>query len=359
MMDSGLQCLPGWRMKCSATGALEDCSLIVPTYQRPREVISLLQTITGLPDAPAEVVVVDGSPGKDAEAALSGWAKPRSLPFDLIYVRSPAGLTRQRNVGIDISSREYVYFLDDDCLPQHGYFREIHQVFLEDKSGRVGAVCGSIINEMGKPMSRRWRIRLAIGLAPRGESGRYYPSATSLPLSLVMPFNGVRPVDTLPGCAMAFRRAVFDTNRFSEFFRGYAQGEDLEMSLRISREWKLLWCGDAHVIHNHAEGGRPTSFTKGEMEVRNRFFIWKRYGATVGFKDKTRFWLDIVFLVVMDLAWFFVRPSKPHVVAHAVGVLWAAARCVVSPPHYEEPPARRQYCLRSCVETCADRLPSQ
>ena len=115
MMDSGLQCLPGWRMKCSATGALEDCSLIVPTYQRPREVISLLQTIMGLPDAPAEVVVVDGSPGKDAEAALSGWAKPRSLPFDLIYVRSPAGLTRQRNVGIDISSGEYVYFLDDDC----------------------------------------------------------------------------------------------------------------------------------------------------------------------------------------------------------------------------------------------------
>ncbi len=142
----------------------------------------------------------------------------------------------------------------------------------------------------GEPLALRWRIRMAIGLVSKnGESGKYYPTATSLPRSLVSPFSGVRAVDIVPGGAVAYRHEIFDDLRFSEFFQGYSQGEDVEMSRKIARTRKLLWCGDAHAIHSHASDGRPNAYKKGRMEVYNRFFIWRRYTPIRIFRHRSNF----------------------------------------------------------------------
>jgi GT2 family glycosyltransferase len=342
--------LRGWRIAGSAPGALRGASLIVATYKRPDEVIDLLTTLLSQvdlihPDTPDEVVIVDGSPSDALGTRLFKWAGNRDLPFDLAYVRSPAGLTRQRNAGIDVSRGFYVFFLDDDSEPLPGYFREMHRVFTQDQGGRIGALGGSVLNEMDKPIPRRWRWRLRLGLTPPVPPMTYHASGTSTPKGLMKQFHGVRPVDVLPGCAFTFRREVFSGHRFSGFFNGYSQGEDLEMSLRVGREWDVMCCGDAHMLHHPAASGRPASFAKGRMEIRNRFFIWKRHAKHAAVIDRLRFWLDAWFLMAMDLAWFCRRPSKPHSLAHAAGVLWAAVECVFSPPRYQEPPARPVYAV--------------
>jgi GT2 family glycosyltransferase len=308
--------------------------------------IILLERLAGIPDPPGEVVVVDGSPEDSVGKAVSAWARAIGAPFDLVYVKSPAGLTRQRNVGVDVSTGMFVFFLDDDCLPEPGYFEAIRRVFRADRAGVVGAVCGSIINEIGRSISLRWRIRLLLGLVPRHvEAGRYYPTATSVPCGLTAPFSGVREVDIVPGGASAYRREVFSSSRFSLFFDGYCQGEDLEMSLRIGRSWKLLWCGEAHVNHFHAAAGRPAAFQKGRMEVRNRFFIWKRYSEDAALSIRIRFWLDIAYVFSYNLVSFVARPWRPSYLRHAFGVAHAAAECILSPPRYHEPPATREYQL--------------
>jgi GT2 family glycosyltransferase len=253
----GVLRLDGWRKSGSGEGALPDCALVVTTYKRPKEIVVLLAQLAGLPDPPGEVVVVDGSPDDSSAQTVGAWANSVTSPFEFVYVKSPPGLTKQRNVGIDASTKEFVFFLDDDCLPEPGYCREIRRVFREDIPGEVGAVCGSIVNDMGRPLTLRWRIRFLLRLVPRGESGKYYPTATSVPRSMVSIFKGTRSVDVIPGGVTAYRRAVLDRHRFSEFFSGYAQGEDVEMSLRIGEEEKLVWSGDAHVNHHHASGGRP------------------------------------------------------------------------------------------------------
>jgi GT2 family glycosyltransferase len=336
---------PGWSIKSSLPGALQDCSLVLATYKRPKEIGRLIQSLLSIPDPPGEVVVVDGSPGTESEAELLALTRSASLPFDLFYLRSTAGLTRQRNVGIDTSSKEYVFFLDDDCVPEPQYFREIRQVFVTDKVGKVGAVTGLMINLLNDQLSLRWRLRLAIRLVPQIEPGRYYPSGTCIPKKLVGPFSGVRRIDALDGCSMAFRRTVLDKHRFSEFFTGYSQGEDLEISLRIQPEWQILWCGDAHVNHFHASGGRPTSLSKGLMEVRNRYFIWKRHSGNITFIERLRFWLDFPFLIAMDLGMVIVRPRQIYWLSHAMGIAWGILGCIIDPPRFEEPPPRQQYCL--------------
>jgi glycosyltransferase involved in cell wall biosynthesis len=341
---SSLVTLAGWRTGNYGAGALTDCNLVVPTYCRPKTVLRLLAHLVRLEERPAEVVLVDGSPDALTGHAVAEWARRTALPFVLLYVASPPGLTRQRNVGIDASTGEFVFYLDDDCLPQAGYFRAIRQVFARDLAGVVGAVAGTLINELNQPLSWRWRTRRALGLIPRnGESGRYYPTATSVPRALAQPFHGVRPTDILPGAAFACRRQALLGQRFSLFFAGYSQGEDLEMSLRLRKNWQLRWCGDAHAVHEQEPASRPGGVAKGRMEIVNRHFIWRRYTPQPTRACRAQLWLDFLFVLGWDLASALAHPGRHGFGAHALGVVRGMIECAWCPPQYKEPPARREY----------------
>ena len=337
--------LSGWHVPARKDGALGDCALIVATFNRHDELLRLLDSLLEIPDPPGEVVIVDGCATPDFSAHLRGWAGRHAIPFELSYVESPPGLTRQRNVGVDIAARDYLFFLDDDAVPLAGYFREMRRVLTEDRERRVGGLAGCVINEMDKPVARRWQLRFLLGIVPRIEPMIYYPSGTHVPRSLLKPFSGVRRVDVLPGCAWTFRREVFDTERFSSFFDGYSQGEDLEMSLRVGRRWELLCCGDARILHLPAGHGRPASYTRGLMEMRNRYFVWKRHTPHPALKYVVSFWLDTALLVGMDIAWYTARPWRLRPLGHALGTVCEMFRCLVNPPRFEEPPPRREYRL--------------
>ena len=342
--------LSGWREAGSGRGVLADCTLVVATYDRHAEVFRLLEALLAIPDAPGEVVLADGHPSRSLAAELARWLEPRAVPFDCVYVESPPGLTRQRNVGVDVSSRRYVFFLDDDAVPLAGYFREMQRVFEEDRALRIGGIAGCVLNEMDRPLAGRWRLRFALGIVPRIEPMIYYPSGTHVPRSVLKPFSGVRTIDVMPGCAWTFRRDVFGKERFSCFFEGYSQGEDLEMSLRVGRRWKLVCCGDARILHLPAGHGRPVSYTRGVMEMRNRYFIWKRHTPRPAARHTASFWMDTALLVAMDLAWFCVRPWKFQPLGHAAGTLRELWRCLRCPPRFDEPPARREYMLDAAAE---------
>ncbi|MBV9081584.1 MAG: glycosyltransferase family 2 protein [Acidobacteriaceae bacterium] len=337
--------IPGWTIPRRGAACLADCCLIIPTYKRPREATALLKMLADRADAPGEIIIADGYPRSGLDGQLRDWAAARTLPFDLIYVRCPAGLTRQRNIGIDISSRPYVFFLDDDSVPLEDYFRQMREVFVNDVARRIGAVGGCVVDGMDRPLSRKWRLRLGLRLIPRVEPGIYASCGTSTPRALAKRFRGLRRVDVLPGCAFAFRREVLERHRFSSFFAGYSQGEDLEMSLRVGCEWEIVCCGDAEMLHEVAPGGRPPSFTKGRMEVRNRFFIWKRHRPRTLVIDRFRFWSDIALLVAFDACHFLLRPWRPASLAHAAGILYGVLGCVFAPPRHTEPRARREYHL--------------
>jgi hypothetical protein len=203
---------------------------------------------------------------------------------------------------------------------------------------------------MDRPLAGRWRLRFALGIVPRIEPMIYYPSGTHVPRSVLKPFTGVRRIDVMPGCAWTLRREVFQTERFSCFFEGYSQGEDLEMSLRVGRRWELVCCGDARILHLPAGHGRPVSYTRGAMEMRNRYFIWRRHTPRPSARHQVSFWADTALLVLMDLAWFCARPWRAQPLGHAAGTLRELWRCLWQPPRFQEPPARREYVLAEAAE---------
>ena len=337
------QQLSGWRKQATIISALSDCALIVPTYKRIGELFRLLSVMVEFEDTPGEVIVVDGSPGDELEYALHGWASTTDLPFDLIYIKSPAGLTRQRNVGLDACSKAFIFFLDDDCVPDSNYFRAIREVFEEDEFRQVGAIRGFLTNCVELPVNLLWRLRYGLGVVPNDSPGLYHHCGTSCTWNGVPKFSGTKEIDVLAGGAAAYRREVFEKNRFSHFFYGYSQGEDMEMSLRIRKKWKIILCGDAHVDHREASHGRPPGFARGRMVSRNRFFIWKRHSAKPGWKNTIRFWADHLLIISYNATAFVVRPWRPYYIAYALGIATGLIGCVISPPRYDEPPVRREH----------------
>jgi len=337
--------LTGWRRSATAPAPLPDCSVVVPTWQRPGEVMTLLAAMGRLPDAPGEVIIVDGAPAKAARARIEAWVLGANLPFDLTYIVSPPGLTRQRNVGLEAARGEYIFFLDDDCLPLPGYFQAIRAVFVADVAGSIGAVRGFIVNGADVPVPRLWRLRAALGIVGT-EPGKYYPTGMSWTWNQVAPFRGTRPIDVLAGGAAAYRRAVFARHRFSEFFNGYSAGEDLEMSRRVARDWQLVVCGDAQLQHCHAGSGRPGGFALGQMAVRNRYFIWQRHSPDARPGDRCKFWLDQALVGATAVIQFLGRPWETAALGRALGTLCGSVECLVAPRRYAEPPVRPEYEFR-------------
>jgi GT2 family glycosyltransferase len=96
--------------------------------------------------------------------------------------------------------------------------------------------------------------------------------------------------DWLPGCAMMWKTAPARDLGFHEGFAGYAQGEDLDFSLRARRRGTLVMAGRARLQHLHETSGRPDHFRLGYMAIYNRYQIHRR-----GLSDRS--WRDVVWFV--------------------------------------------------------------
>src|SRR5690242_10436292 len=293
------------------------------------DVLRLLDSLLAIPDAPGEVVVVDAGPAYDAGPRLREWREGRPAPFTLVYVATPSGLTRQRNIGVDLSTRDFVFFLDPGVEPLPGYFAVTRHVFDLDRDRCVGGVTGVIMNG----------ARRGSGCDPLlySRSGACGPGVPA--------FSGLRRVDVLPGAASAWRREIFNARRFSCFFGPCPQGEDVEMSLRVGRTWTLLACGEARVKSVAASSHAKLGYEFGCAVIRNRHFVWRRHIAEPGPRHEARFWLNAALDVVTTLGSFCARPWDLSRAAHAAGLIAGISSCLTDPPRFTEPPARREYLL--------------
>lgn len=312
-------------------------SLIVCTYRRPGPVRRLLEAVAAQTRRPDEVLVVDASPDGETEEAV------RSL--GAVYERVPPeerGLTRQRNRGIDRTRGELVAFLDDDTVPEPGYFAEVLGCF-ERHSDAVG-VGGFIINEVewrrgtGQPSLSvyrfgewerredfRWRLRRIVGLDSPLPPGRMPGSGHARPTGFVPPDGEDHRVELFMGGAATWRRGLLERVRFSPWFEGYGLYEDLDFCLRAGREGSLWLCTRARLAHLHDAAGRPHRFRYGEMVVRNGWRVWRLRWPSPSWPDRGRWWATTLLLAVCRLGDAVRGPERTEALTEALGRLWGSA----------------------------------
>jgi succinoglycan biosynthesis protein ExoA len=245
-------------------------SVVICTKDRPEMLATCLESLRRQTRRPEEIVIVDASatPARDAADRLA--ANVRGCRVEVIG--SAPGLPRQRNLGTRATTGSAVVYLDDDVVLEAGYLAAVARTFEDDRSGQIGGVGGAQVPD---PTPREGFLRrVACRLFLLETYGRGVVKRSGRPDRVFSPSSRME-VELLSGCNMAYRRDVLAALSFDERLSGYALGEDLQFSYRVSRRWKLVLTPDARLEHRHAGGGRPLRDDHQAMAVFNRYLFFR------------------------------------------------------------------------------------
>jgi succinoglycan biosynthesis protein ExoA len=249
-------------------------SVVICTKDRSELLATCLQSLQSQTRRPEEIVVVDASatPARDVTDSLA--RNIRGCRVALI--RSVPGLPRQRNLGTRATTGSVVVYLDDDVVLEPGYLAAVARAFEDDRSRQIGGVGGAQVPDPTprEPFLRRLACRLFL----LDTYGRGVVKRSGCPDHVFSP-RSTMEVESLSGCNMAYRREVLDALSFDERLDGYALGEDLQFSYRVSRRWKLVLTPEARLDHRHAGGGRPLRDEHQAMAVFNRYLFFREHLA--------------------------------------------------------------------------------
>ena len=248
-------------------------SVVVCTLDRPEPLAECLRSLAAQRRPPDDVLVVDAGRRAPADGVVAGAA---AHGLRVRRLASEPGLPRQRNRGIDAAEGDVVLFLDDDVVLDPGYLQALLDVYASDPDGRIGGVGGAQVPDPtpAEPWHRRAWTRLFL-LESYGRGRVKRSGHVEYCLSPSAPVD----VEFLSGCNMSFRRAVLDRVRFDERLAGYALGEDIEMSHRVARAWRLVLTPAARCDHRHVAGGRPARDDFRAMAVFNKYLFFREQVA--------------------------------------------------------------------------------
>ncbi|MDD4910361.1 MAG: glycosyltransferase [Candidatus Omnitrophica bacterium] len=243
----------------------EKLAVIIPTKDRPEELRRCLESIEDQGFKPAQIIIVDGG-----SRAVSGVVDSFS-GLNIDYVRkTPPSLTAQRNAGIKMvrDGVSLVAFLDDDVALETDSLKNMMK-FWEAASLDTAGAC---FNNMSEPF-RRPAFLEKVFLVNADIPGRILPSGfQSIPCAV----DRTMRIDWLIGCAMVFRRKVFEEFMFDEKFSGYARYEDVDFSYSVGKKYKMFVVADAKIKHFVKLENVGYSSALGKMEVVNRVYFVKK-----------------------------------------------------------------------------------
>lgn len=247
-------------------------SFILCTRNRPSNIKSLVESIFNLDSAGYVSVTVVDSSDDERRADFSGLNIAGKLNLKVLH--SPPGLPTQRNLGISSSTEPIIVFLDDDVeLPTNFISSTLHEFNVRPELAGLGYVLRGVKYSSGNSVTR-WMS----GLTPS-----HYGQVSKSGINLWYPENcnsQVNPPMWLPGCAMAFRRASLGNHEFNPLLEqgilgGYALGEDVDFTLSLSGQGKVLGlCTTAIVNHYEALGERDDRIRLGYAHA-----AWLKYLA--------------------------------------------------------------------------------
>jgi GT2 family glycosyltransferase len=286
-------------------------AVVICTHQRPESLKRFLNSLAAQDRQPDELIIVDASNNNATEQMLRELPNVSDLAKRFLYLRVSGalkGITHQRNFALRWVSTDLVAFFDDDVELLPHCLREMERVHRETPQSLAGV--GAFMCNQAWPLADSWvwRMRLKLGLVPSLQPGRYYSSGISVPWNIPS-LDGLMEGDWLPGCAMMWKTAIARNVGFYEGFGGYAQGEDLEFSLRARHHGRLVVSGAARVIHYYEAGGRPDPFKRGYMAVYNRYEIYRRSFPYRYSRDTVWFSYALVIDTLL-LARYIVVPSE-------------------------------------------------
>jgi glycogen(starch) synthase len=205
-------------------------SIIINTDGRLVSLRKTLESLRYLRYPNFEVVVVPGPTRDGTHEMLEAWAGQ-------IKIRNcqQRNLSQSRNIGIEISSGEFVAFIDDDAVPEPEWLDDLIPAFSDPE---VGAVGGFLHDHTGK--AYQWRFGTVNRFATADQSWDRATPEYNFPFSLNIPHVMANSI---------FRRtALIDVGGFDEEFEYYLDETDIICRI-VDNGWRVAQLDRGFVHH--------------------------------------------------------------------------------------------------------------
>ncbi len=271
-------------------------SVIIPTKDRPQDLARCLDSILNQTLLPDEIVVVDAS---DSQELNSNTVARVNEKVKTIYLHTAAGVNYQRNIGIEASSGDILFFFDDDVALEKDFINEIVKIFDRDQEGKVAGVCGDIItpeiksrhgwlvNSMLAAYYALTKVIAIVFLLSKVGSGKF--RASGFP-TYVYGASEVKTVECLPTGLTAYRKEIFAEFKFDENIR-YMTDDDF--SYRVSRKYENIFTPYAKLTHYWSPAGRASSYQRRKVFIENSYYLFKK-NLPQTFKHKLAFYWALI-----------------------------------------------------------------
>lgn len=271
-------------------------TFIIATRNRPDELLETVTSIVSQTVLPGDLCIVDSSEATAVRAKIEGMCAAAGLMLKYLHP-APRGLTVQRNYGIDRTSGDPVFLLDDDVY----LAPDCHEKVLEEYERwgpELGGVRASAITPSVPPWPAiLWRRLFGIGGWWPEASGRL---RRGFWIEGVSQSAGVRKVDCFVGFFMSFRRKVFEYERFDEMLSGYAHKEDIDFTYRVSRRFTLVQTPTAKCEHFKTSTDRMPAYQLQRMNLGNQFYLHRK-NMPQDFRHKLALWWGLTGLFVLNI----------------------------------------------------------
>lgn len=270
-------------------------SFIVPVYNRPQEIMELLESMAHINfDRPFEIVIVEDGSEYTSEEVVSNFSDKLSISY---YFKQNSGPGDSRNYGMKRAKGNYYIILDSDCLMPPDYLRTVDSFLSENFYHCFGGADAA--HDSFTSLQKAINYVMTSFLTTGGIRGNKKSLQKFEPRS----FN------------MGISREAFEkTGGFGKIH----PGEDPDLSQRILRAgYETTFIPNAFVYHK-----RRISWQKFYTQVKKfglvRPILNKRYPSSA----KITFWFPSLFVVFVILSiilgafihWVFLAPLIFYIV---------------------------------------------
>ncbi len=256
----------------------KDISLIIPTYNRAKDLQRTLASLKPHLSHIREVLIIDQSSQDDTKKLITK-IKKKNIHY---YYSSTPSITIARNLGVKKAAKQsrLICFLDDDVTLGKNYFDEILNVF--NTHSKAKAVAAYVLSTEKLPSKIENRIRKIFFISHTTENEAKIISAygNTYPDHLDTTINA----QWLPGVNMVYKKDVFKEQSFDENLLGYTVAEDIDFSYRLYKKnpQGLFITPHAKLIHRISTIERyPTEKISYINQVDHFYFYFKNLHSNV------------------------------------------------------------------------------
>jgi GT2 family glycosyltransferase len=247
-------------------------SAIVPTIGRPESLRRLLESLEFQTQRINEVIIADGSDSSETASVVSDprWQRV-GLNLTRICVHPPNAVD-QRKAAIKLATGDFLLFLDDDVVLERDCVERMFEL-LEANPDVVGATAHFSNQQWPKP-TKLWHLYLFLSRVRNGGwQGRVLGPLLRFGYNPV-PEEAASTEWLGTGNSLVRHLAYDQSGGFSDFFLYRSTiNEDIDLSLKLTKIGRLLFCPSARMAHHRASEGRVSRAVAAEDDLFNRFCI--------------------------------------------------------------------------------------